>query len=1379
MNRDQLPGGANVPKDGGSFTVASAGGMPLEAVHRLQQERDHLLLLHEALGDVERAPTMDARLRVFVEAIRRVGFGRVAITLRDADFNATAVVSAGLTADEDAQLRDSALPGETWKRRLASIERFRVSHSFYLDGRDPWVIAELGGSIASTLEPGNDPEWSPRDTLLVPLRSVSGTLIATLVLDEPSDRRRPTLTRIRTVELFAQQMATMLETASLMALSERRARRLQSLHEVGLLLARSLDEATILRSLAVQVESVLGVDTVVVFTMGEGGVPWPRILRRGGAEVDEMYTPATLRMLAERVATEQQPARAGAALAVPSVQGSATVGVIAVETSSGEALDDADAELLATIGAQVSAAISNARLYADSIRQRRQTEALADVVRAVGESLREDRVMPLILRHATALLRTGGATLALLRGDSLEITAGVGVGRAMVGSRMPLEGSLGGRAVRSASSIIRDDVHDDPDTFLPSAATAQVRNTIVVPLLSAQGPVGALSVFNREAPFTDEDAELLQRLADQVAVAVVNARLFAEVAEATREWAVAFDSIGSGMVLLDKRGRIQRTNARARMHLDVESEDDVIGQEFHAALFGDSAPCTQCVYAAAIAEGTVKRGAHDDKARGRVFDMTAAPHPHGGAVVTFDDVTEHRSLAERYRLVVDTSRDAIVITDRARRITFANPAAHDLLARGEELIGMLTAQTVPERQRAELRRHEDRALAGEPQNYEGVVVQPDGEQRIVAIATAPLRELGEVTGIVASIRDVSDERRARDAVSQSEARYRNLFESATDAIYTLDVHGSFTSVNQATCALTGWSHEALLGRSSRVLLGGDDAEVLMANFHRALAGVAVRFECSIRRADAEPRTVSVTNTPIRQREAIIGVLGVARDVTEARARATALQRSEARYSRLVESAPDAIFTVDEQGRLTAVNRSLEDAVGRQREALVGQHFAELIDPQDLPAAERLLSETFAGERSRGAIRYRGVDGDLRHGSLITSPVLEDDRIVGVLGILRDVTDEKRLAEQLMQQEKLVAVGQLVSGVAHELNNPLAGVLAFAQLLLAAPVPLDDEPRQAVETIQREARRAAKIVSNLLTFARQQPAEHANAQLNDIVTDTLELRRYALRTADVTVTLALDPRLPQTWADPSQLQQVVLNLLVNAEQALADVEGDRRIGMRTSLERGGTQILLTVTDNGPGIAREQLDRIFNPFFTTKPVGQGTGLGLSISDGIIREHGGRIRVESAPGAGATFVVELPHVPITAPSAVPSPVASRPVRGRHMLVVDDEAAMRSALAVFLRSLGHDVDTAADAAAVRALLATSEYDVVLLDFPMPGLDGEALYRELCQDDPFHACRVVFVTGDLQSEAARRFFAEAGRPVIAKPFELDDLAAVLSSMTT
>ncbi|MEO5814532.1 MAG: PAS domain S-box protein [Gemmatimonadaceae bacterium] len=1361
---------------------AAAGSpreVPLEAVRQLQQERDHLLLLHEALADVERAPSMDARLHVFVEAIRQIGFGRVTITLRDDELNATAIVSAGLSPAEEKLLRAQPVSGAVWTRRLAAIERFRISGSYYLEGRDPWVIEEFQGGLRSSLAPSSDPEWSPQDTLLVPLRLANGTIVATLVLDDPADRTRPTLTRVRTVELFGQQVASMLEQASLMALAERRARRLQHLHEAGSSLSRSLDEPTILRSLAAQIESVLPVSTVVVLATDAKGVPWPRVLRINGEDTDEMFTPVSLRALGVSATKEQRPIAQGTMFAVPSVIGPTAVAAVVVETANGQPLDADDADLLLTIGAQAAAAISNARLYAESLRQRGQSEALADVVRVVGESLRIDRVMQLILRHASALLRTNGATIALLRGDSLEVTAGIGVGNALMGSRMPLQGSVSGRVIRSASSVIKEDVNDDPDAFVPSAAYAQITNAVIVPLLSVQGPVGVLSVFNRAEPFLPEEAEFLQRLADQVSVAVVNAKLFEEVAEATREWAVAFDSIGSGMVLLDKRGRIQRTNAQARVLLGVSYEDEVLGRDFHTALFGDDAPCDQCVHFAAITQGMVKRGTHDDRVRGRVFEVTAAPHPLGGAVVTFDDVTAHQALAERHRRVVETSRDAIVITDRERRIIFANPAAHELLGRGAELIGMAAERSVPEDQHAEVREHEDKALAGEPQNYEGEVMRPDGDRRIVAIATAPMLELGKVTGIVATLRDITDERRARDAVAQSESRYRNLFESASDAIYTLDAYGAFTSANQATCELTGLPRDTMLGRSTRMVLDEEDIPLVLHHFERALGGQAARYECRVRRPNGERRLVSVTNTPIRRGEVIVGILGVARDVTEARARAVELELSEARYARLVESASDAIFTVDVQGLFTAVNRSLEQAVGREREALIGTSFAALVDPRDLAAAQHLLRETIGGSRSRGAIRYLGRDGAVRHGSVITSPVLEGSRIVGALGILRDVTDEQRLAEQLLQQEKLVAVGQLVSGVAHELNNPLAAVMAFAQLLLGAPDALPDEPRQAVETIHREAKRAAKIVSSLLTFARQQPAERAAAQLNDIVTDTLELRRYTLRTANVEVTLDLDPTLPSTWADPFQLQQVVLNIVANAEQALGDTAGVRRIVVRTATEAGGTRIVLSVSDNGPGVPREQVDRIFNPFYTTKPVGQGTGLGLSISDGIVREHGGRIRVDSKPGSGATFIVELPYVapPVVEPVQAAAP-EEKQLTGRRMLIVDDEPAMRAAVSGFLTSLGHKVHVAANGADARALLATSEYDVVLLDLRMPDLGGEALFRDLLQHDARHARRVVFVTGDLQSDAAQHFLTESGRPFIGKPFQLDDLATVLASVT-
>ena len=464
-------------------------------------------------------------------------------------------------------------------------------------------------------------------------------------------------------------------------------------------------------------------------------------------------------------------------------------------------------------------------------------------------------------------------------------------------------------------------------------------------------------------------------------------------------------------------------------------------------------------------------------------------------------------------------------------------------------------------------------------------------------------------------------------------------------------------------------------------------------------------------------------------------------------------------------------TADTEGRLTAVNRSLEEATGKTRDQLIGLPVVSLIDLHDQAAAQDGLNAALAGEFPRGLLRYTNGHGEMRHCSLTVTPLTEGGAVTGLLGIVRDVTDERRLTEQLVQQEKLAAVGELVSGVAHELNNPLASVMAFAQLLLAAP-PDRAPDREAIDAINQEAKRAARIVANLLTFARQHQPERTIADLNRVVQDTLELRRYALRTAQVEIDANLDPDLPLTWADPFQLQQVVLNLVTNAEHALSTWSGEKRIAVTTAMR--GDQLVISVVDSGPGVQPENLSRIFNPFFTTKPVGEGTGLGLSISDGIVREHGGRIRVESQPGLGATFEIELPHAspPASTPAGSDHAVAVAPGTKR-LLVVDDEAAIRHAVSIFFRSLGHVVDTASSGAEGLSRARGATYDVMLLDLRLPDATGDAVLREL-QKEGRAPGRVVFVTGDTQSEAARAVLEATGCEVVGKPFLFDELAAVV-----
>ena len=653
---------------------------------------------------------------------------------------------------------------------------------------------------------------------------------------------------------------------------------------------------------------------------------------------------------------------------------------------------------------------------------------------------------------------------------------------------------------------------------------------------------------------------------------------------------------------------------------------------------------------------------------------------------------------------------------------------------------------------------------------DAVVLQRLADQVAVAVANARLYE--EARAAADRYRQAVDhERLARDAVGQSEARYRNLFETATDAIYTLDVHGSFTDVNEATCEMAGRTRDELLGRSPLILIATREVAAVKEHFKSALASEARRYECHFVRSDGTRRLASVTNTPIRHGSEVIGILGVARDVTDERERALALERSEARYTRLVETASDAIFTVEAGGLLTAVNRSLERSSGQSRGDLLGAPVVSLIDSRDQVLAAQALHETFNGQRRRVELRYPAANGEVRLCSLTLTPLTEGERITGALGIVRDVTDEKRLTEQLMQQEKLAAVGQLVSGVAHELNNPLASVTAFAQLLLAAPQNTPHD-RQAIEAINQEARRAAKIVSNLLTFARQHQPERGVTDINRVIDDTLELRRYGLRTANVTVETSLDEHLPLTWADPFQLQQVVLNLITNAEHALATWDGER--ALRVATEVSGHRLLIRVSDSGPGIAPDNLSRVFNPFFTTKPVGEGTGLGLSISDGIVREHGGRIRVESRCGDGATFTIELPYVAPPLPELHPVDAsAAQPSSSRRLLVVDDEPAIRNAIATYFKSLGHTVDVVGTGREAIACATATSYDALLLDLRLPDISGDQVLEELelIAREPE---RVVFITGDTQNESTQRALDASGRPVISKPFLLDALATAV-----
>jgi signal transduction histidine kinase/CheY-like chemotaxis protein len=434
---------------------------------------------------------------------------------------------------------------------------------------------------------------------------------------------------------------------------------------------------------------------------------------------------------------------------------------------------------------------------------------------------------------------------------------------------------------------------------------------------------------------------------------------------------------------------------------------------------------------------------------------------------------------------------------------------------------------------------------------------------------------------------------------------------------------------------------------------------------------------------------------------------------------------------------------------------------------------DFVNPDAVALVQERLGAAFRGDVQRLEIPLIRADGSHGLAALLYAPVREGSTITRVLILARDVTDQRRTESQYQQAEKLAALGHLVSGVAHEINNPAAIISGFAQTLLLDE--LKPEHREMLQMMYDEATRIGRITSSLLAFARSGGKQRALVDLNDIARRTFALRSYHFSTLNITVELDLDRDEPQIWADASELQQLLLNLLINAEQALVTVERPRTIIVRTRADEHHTR--LEIADSGPGIPADLRARIFDPFFTTKPEGVGTGLGLSICYGIARDHGGRIWVESEPGQGARFCVQLPRDPreeAREPAATAEPATPAATGRLAVLVVDDEATLREALLRFLQRRDIHVEGVADGWEAIRLLERRAFDVIISDVRMPGMSGREFLERLRRDRPELVARLVFSTGDAFTPDTAALLKQSGVPTVAKPFDFAVLERVV-----
>jgi len=501
-----------------------------------------------------------------------------------------------------------------------------------------------------------------------------------------------------------------------------------------------------------------------------------------------------------------------------------------------------------------------------------------------------------------------------------------------------------------------------------------------------------------------------------------------------------------------------------------------------------------------------------------------------------------------------------------------------------------------------------------------------------------------------------------------------------------------------------------------------------------------------------------------------------------------VKQSEERYRDLFANANDLIFTLDRQLKIQSINKVGPVVTGYAEADLLGRPLRDLSFDDAWPQVERVFGDLLNGRTLQPfELQLKRRDEEVAVVEVSARLVRDSARTDAIHCIARDLTERRRLEEQLIKAEKLSAIGQLVAGVAHEVNNPLTSISGYTQLILR-DTSLPADVRSDLQNINTQAERAARIVQNLLVFAREHKPQRLLVDVNEVLRSTLTLRAYQLRVDNITVVTDFDPALPYTIADPHQLQQVFLNLINNAHQAMTERGGNGTLTLRTSAVRRATdggdderRVLVAVSDTGVGIPARNLNRIFDPFYTTKPVGQGTGLGLSICFGIIQEHGGRIWAESEPDVGTTLYVELApgseHTAEMEPAdAVAMAVEPESAGGAAILVVDDEEAVGTLLARLLSDLGHRPTIVQSGDDALAAIADQPFDLILTDVKMPGMTGFELYQQIKRRDADLAGRIVFVTGDTISASTQARIAQTGNPYLAKPFAIDRLEALVNT---
>ena len=952
-----------------------------------------------------------------------------------------------------------------------------------------------------------------------------------------------------------------------------------------------------------------------------------------------------------------------------------------------------------------------------------RTEELNDKLRrltlltaASTQTLSVQEVLDQVLSNLVESLGATHGIVRLLEGEGkstqLVARASVGFDQAYLArhAKRSASESWAQQILKGESPFLQAENEEDPETRR-AMAEAGLKTLVTLVLPGKVGPIGTIGVGSAvHVRFQPDELSYLVNISNLLGLTLQNVRLLEQVTAVQHQWEYTFDSIGDPILVHDRQGRILRSNQRLG-HLLGRELGALIGRSVTELLSSKNAAYQSCPYC----EGVAGEGDEPDPWLPGYFlsSNSTFTDPGGrqlGTVHVLKDITDRKRAEEKYRTLVSSVQEGVFISTPQGRFLDFNDAL--LRMTGHDSREDLMAVDIPTSFYAN---------------------QSDRER---------LKKLLHQHGAVA---DFEFDMRRKDG------ELRTMLESS---IAVRDAEGNVTAYQGFLLDITERKQaEQEVRRRNRELL--------------VLNSIAQTLSESMDLSDSLHRT-------LRQMSELFSLDATSlylfnQDGTQLRRAAVVGHRSE--YAR---NFPPVSVNPDLMQHIKAVHATFLSAQGLPLPPV----FRETLLKEEIAAAyivvlwskDRVIGGLVVGSRAPREFSPADINLLIAVGSQVSSAI---ERTVLYEETRQAYDNLRRTQEQLLHSEKLAAVGQLISGVAHELNNPLTAILGYSQLLTSNG-QMSQQGVEYADKLYKQAQRTHRIVQNLLSFARQHKPERAPVQINQALEDTLALRDYDLRMSNIRVHLDLAADLPVISADPHQLQQVFLNMVNNAVDAILERSTDGDLWVRTGTI--ADRLFIEFTDSGPGV--KDPSRVFDPFYTTKPVGKGTGLGLSICYGIVTEHGGTIRVRNVPTRGASFTIELPSHAV---KSLPSPTKEQTAaagRDARILLVDHDDSILEAVGTILRGRDHRVETAKDSRDARALLERHDFDLIVADLQVAeGSNGDNLGEWLAKHKPLLCRRLIWMCAIAPEGGVGNKIAGSGCQILQKPFKASDLLTAVDEL--